>query len=154
LYFINSIHGILLTFNNREATGCTFTQGYWKTHGPNAKGNNSNEWDLANITLGNTSYTQAEALSIFNAPVKGNGLISLAHQLLAAKLNLANGVVDPSITAAITAADALIGNLVVPPVGSGYLDPAVTAALTGQLAAFNEGITGPGHCGEETGNPL
>jgi hypothetical protein len=152
-YFINSIHGVRLTFTNSvTVAGCTFTQGYWKTHGPTPKGNNSNEWDLVSITLGSTPYTQAEALSIFNTAVKGNGLISLAHQLMAAKLNVANGVVDPNIGAVITAADALIGTLVVPPVGTGSLSTSATSALAGQLAAFNEGVTGPGHCGNEVVN--
>jgi hypothetical protein len=150
--FINSIHGVRLTFTNVVAAGCTYTQGYWKTHGPIPKGKNSNEWNVANITLGTKSYTALEALSIFNTPVGGNGLISLAHQLLAAKLNVANGASSATIAATITAADALIGSLVVPPVGSGYLDPATTSTLTGLLGAFNEGITGPGHCGDEVVN--
>jgi hypothetical protein len=154
-FFVNSYHGFVVVITNTydppppPPSGCTYTQGYWKTHGPTPKGNNSNEWDLASIQLGTTVYTQAQALSIFNTPVAGNGLISLAHQLMAAKLNVANGVVDPNIGAVIAAADALIGSLVVPPVGTGKLKPADTSTLTGQLAAFNEGATGPGHCGDE-----
>jgi hypothetical protein len=147
--FINSIHGVRLTFTNVVAQGCTLTQGFWKTHGPIPKGKNSNEWDLNTITLGTVNYTQLQALSIFNTPVGGNGLISLAHQLMAAKLNIANGANGGSIAATIAAADALIDGLVVPPVGSGFLDPSTTSALTGALAAFNEGVTGPGHCGDE-----
>jgi hypothetical protein len=151
-YFTNSFHGYVVTFTNtftEPPVGCTFTQGYWKTHGPAAKGNNTNVWPVSSLTLGTVTYTASQLQSILDAPVKGNGLISLAHQLIAAKLNIANGASGSSIASTITAADALIGSLVVPPVGGGSLDPAVTAALTDALDAFNSGLTGPGHCGSE-----
>ena len=127
--------------------GCTFTQGYWKTHGPIPTGNNVNEWPVASLTLGTVSYTDLELQSIFDTPAVGNGLISLAHQLIAAKLNVANGANDASVAAAIASADALIGGLVVPPVGAGSLAPAATSALTSVLDSFNQGAIGPGHCG-------
>jgi len=146
-FFINSIHGIRVTYTNTfTAPGCTLTQGFWKTHGPNAKGNNTNQWDLTTITLGTVNYTQAQAQAIFETPVAGNGLISLAHQLIAAKLNIANGANGSTIAATIAAADALIGSMVVPPVGGGFLAPSATSALTEALDDFNTGVTGPGHC--------
>jgi hypothetical protein len=126
--------------------GCTLTQGYWKTHGPIPTGNNSNEWDVTSLTLGSVSYTDLELQSIFNTPAAGNGLIALAHQLMAAKLNVANGADDTAVAAAIADADALIGGLICPPVGSGSLSNGSTSALTGALASYNEGLTGPGHC--------
>lgn len=127
--------------------GCTFTQGYWKTHGPIPTGNNSNEWDVTQLTLGAVTYTDLELQAIFNTPAGGNGLIALAHQLIAAKLNVANGADGSSIAAAIAAADALIGGLVVPPVGAGSLPNSATSALISTLTNFNEGAIGPGHCG-------
>jgi hypothetical protein len=132
--------------------GCTFTQGYWKTHGPDAcrTGNNANEWPASvqanGLTLGTVSYTADELCSVFNTPAGGNGLLTLAHQLIAAKINIANGADPSAIQSAIDSADALIGALVVPPVGSGLLAPGVTATLTGELTDYNEGTTGPGHC--------
>jgi len=128
-------------------TNCTFTQGYWKTHGPIPTGNNSNEWPVTSLTLGTVTYTDLELLAIFNTPAAGNGLISLAHQLMAAKLNIANGADGSSVAGAIAAADALIGGLVVPPVGTGSLPNSATSSLNGTLASFNEGAIGPGHCG-------
>ncbi len=127
---------------------CTFTQGYWKTHGPAGcvTGNNTNEWLATSLMLGTVSYTDAELCSIFNQPAAGNGLISLAHQLIAAKLNIAAGADGSSINASIAAADALIGGLVVPPVGTDSLPNAQTSALVDALSDFNEGVTGPGHC--------
>jgi hypothetical protein len=146
---INSFHGVRLTFTNVEVAGCTYTQGFWKTLGPSAKANNSNEWPVASLTLGTVVYTAAELQAILNTPVKDNGLISLAHQLIAAKLNVANGASSATIAASIAAADPLIGALVIPPVGGGSLDPSTTSALTGALAGYNEGVTGPGHCDDE-----
>ncbi|HET9371100.1 MAG TPA: hypothetical protein VFO19_12660 [Vicinamibacterales bacterium] len=126
--------------------GCTQSQGYWKTHGPVPTGNNQNEWPVSSLTLGTVNYTALELQSIMNAPVAGNGLISLAHQLIAAKLNIANGANGAAVAATIAAADALIGALVVPPVGTDALAPSATSALVDVLTQFNEGAIGPGHC--------
>lgn len=129
-----------------DTGGCTFTQGYWKTHGPVPTGNNENEWPVNNLNLGSVTYTDLQLQSIFDTPAAGNGLIALAHQLIAAKLNVANGASDAAVAADIAAADALIGGLVVPPVGSGFLNPSATSSLITALTNFNEGKTGPGHC--------
>ena len=130
--------------------GCTFTQGYWKAHGPTPKGNNEYVWPQSvkddGLFIGNPLYTAVQLLSIFNQEPKGNGLVSLAHQLIAAKLNIANGANPSAIAATITAADALIGALIVPPIGGGELTPAQTSALNDALTDYNEGATGPGHC--------
>src|SRR6185436_1929062 len=127
-------------------SGCTYTQGYWKTHGPIPTGNNGNEWPVSSLDLGSVTYTDLEMLSIFNTPAAGNGLISLAHQLMAAKLNVADGADDSAIAGTIAAADTLIGSLVAPPVGAGSLSNSATSALVGALTNYNEGATGPGHC--------
>jgi cysteine-rich repeat protein len=119
---------------------CTLTQGYWKNH--------VDAWPVASLKLGSVSYTKVELLAILKAPVKGNGLIQLAHQLIAAKLNIAAGADDAAVSAAIDQADALIGSLVCPPTGEGKLATHATSSLEGKLAAFNEGDLGPGHCGD------
>lgn len=129
----------------QQAT-CTYSQGYWKTHGPIPTGNNLNEWNVTSLLLGTVPYSNAQLQAIFETPAAGNGLIALAHQLIAAKLNLSNGADGTDALAAIAAADALIGGRVVPPVGAGYLAPASTSALITALSDYNEGATGPGHC--------
>ena len=129
--------------------GCTFTQGYWKTHGPTGcvTGNNTNTWPVNNLTVGAVNYTDLQLCSIFNTPAGGNGLIALAHQLIAAKLNIASGAAPDAATAqCIVDADTLIGGLVIPPVGSDSLSPGATSTLTTCLDNFNTGLTGPGHC--------
>lgn len=134
------------TLSCTEVPACTYTQGYWKTHGPVPVGENTNTWPVTSLTLGSVSYTDLQLLAIFNTAAAGNGLLALAHQLIAAKLNLANGTDPTSIAATVAAADALIASLVVPPVGTGYLAPAVTSSLTTLLDNYNNGATGPGHC--------
>jgi hypothetical protein len=121
---------------------CTFTQGYWKNHGPTgcASGNNTNAWPVTSLTLGSVGYTDLDLCSILQNSASGNGLVFLAHQLIAAKLNVASGAQCPAAASAIAAADALIGNLVVPPIGGGFLSPGTTSGLTNTLDDFNNGV--------------
>jgi hypothetical protein len=130
---------------------CTLTQGYWKNHNDlvcvsDPKSPLCVAWPTTSLTLGTVTYTEEQLLSILDAPASGNGLLALAHQLIAAKLNVANGADDSAVASAIAAADTLIGGLVVPPVGTGYLAPSATSSLTTTLTNFNEGAIGPGHC--------
>jgi hypothetical protein len=55
----------------------------WKNH-PEA-------WLVTELQLGNTTYTQEQLLAILHEPVRANGLSILAHQEIAAKLNIASG---------------------------------------------------------------
>jgi len=122
------------------AENCTFTIGYWKTH--------PEVWPVSSLTLGTVNYTAAELLSILLQPSGGNGLIVLAHQLIAAKLNIAGGADPTPVAGTIAAADAQIGGLVVPPVGAGYLSPASTSGNATILDNYNNGNLGVPHCGE------
>lgn len=123
-----------------SVTNCTYTQGYWKNHEEN--------WPVMSLFLGSVNYSAAQLDAILGQPVAGNGLVSLAHQLIAAKLNIQNGADPTAAAAAIAAADALIGALVVPPVGGDSLPPSTTASLTQTLDNYNNGLIGPGHCGQ------
>jgi len=140
------------TLNCNDVGGCTFTQGYWKTHGPvgcNPSGG-ANVWpadvQTNGLTIGSVVYTADQLCSILNTPAAGNGLLVLAHQLIAAKINIANGSDPTDAALCIASADALIGGLVIPPVGGGSLSAASTSSLTSCLTNYNEGATGPGHC--------
>ena len=137
-----------LPCSNDYTGGCTLTQGYWKTHGPVGcnPSSGANVWPVSSLTLGTVLYSDVQLCSILNTAASGNGLIALAHQLIAAKFNIANGADPSAVSGYIAAADALIGALVIPPVGSGYLAPSATSALTAYLTAYNEGASGPGHC--------
>jgi hypothetical protein len=122
--------------------GCTLTQGYWKNH--------LDAWPVNILTLGTVNYDSGDLLGILNAsPGHGggaNGLLILAHQLIATKLNIASGADATSIQSAVNAADAMIGSLVIPPLGTGFLSSSSTSTLVGQLDDYNNGVTGPGHC--------
>ncbi len=135
--------------------GCTYTVGFWKTHGPAGcvTGNNTDVWPVTSLTLGTVTYTDAQLCSILNTPAGGNGLISLAHQLIAAKLNIANGADGSSVAGTIAAADALIGGLIIPPVGSGFLNPSASDPYTSTLDDYNNGLVGPPHCGTVPARP-
>jgi len=120
---------------------CAFTQGYWKNH--------PESWPVTSLMLGSTSYTQAELLRIFGLSVQGNGLVSLAHQLIAAKLNVAAGADDGDIADDIAAADQMIGSLIVPPIGAGHLSTSQTSALNDALDGFNNSKLSGADCNDE-----
>ncbi len=117
------------------------TVGFWKNH--------PETWPASAtpMLLGTVSYTASQLLSILGQPAQGNGLISLAYQLISVKLNLANGSDPTNIAATIASADLLIGGLVIPPIGSGSLPPSQTNPLTQTLDDYNNGrIPGVNNC--------
>jgi hypothetical protein len=119
---------------------CTYTQGYWKNHPEN--------WPVETITIGGVTYGKAEAIAILNTPPKGDATYILAHQLIAAKLNIAKGAVaGPNMQQVIARADTWLKKN---PLGSNPADPARKQGIkfADLLAKWNEGIIGPGHCEE------
>jgi len=130
--------------DDEEQFGCTVTQDSWLESGPTGAGEDL--WPGDGLTLGNVFYTELQIESILATPAGGNGLIALAHQLITAKLNIANGASSVSVLSSIMAGDSLIGNLVVPPVGSAMLTTTSTASVTASLRSYNEGVIGPGSC--------
>ena len=130
---------VFATTTSIPSDNCTYTQGYWKTH--------ASAWPVTSLTLGSVTYSQAQLLSILNTPAHGNGLLILAHQLIASKLNFAAGADPTPVSAAAAAADAMIGGLVIPPVGAGYLAPASVNATANTLDDYNNGTLGVPHCG-------
>ena len=147
---------------------CTYTQGYWGNHGgppgcDRAPVNHPDpEWCPAilqgGLQLGDRMYSPARLCSIMSAPGQGVGLIALAHQLIAAQLNLCNGAGScPDLVQAIADANAAIGNADLiallgtncggkPPKPAGCAPPPPSNDV---LTAFNEGeLCGNGHCGD------
>lgn len=126
------------TGDDDDDDGCTYTIGYWKNH-PDA-------WPVQQLTLGDVVYTKAEAIALLNTPPKkGDATIILAHQLIGAKLNVANGADDTAVADTIADADDwLVGH----PVGTNPKGPsrAIGIALSETLDAYNNGDIGPGHC--------
>ena len=137
-YFALLLAGALALAAPAHAANCTYTLGYWWNHG--------SVWPVTTLQLGTVSYNQSQLMSILANDPSTNGLVQLSRQLIAVKLNIAFGANASAISTTVAQADALIGGLVVPPVGSDYLAPSVTGALIIQLDYFNTGIIGPGHC--------
>jgi hypothetical protein len=79
---------------------CPLTQGFWKNH--------SNAWPVTSLTLGTETYTEAELLALLRTPVRGDASLILAHQLIAAKLNIANGSDPTPVNATIADAFSLL----------------------------------------------
>ena len=120
------------------------TKGFWTTHGTGAcaVATPTGVWPSGCMPLlrGNVAYTEAQLCAIYNTPASGNGLISLAHQLITTKLNACNGSNTTNVAATIAAADAQIGNLVIPPIGGGFIHPSQTSSNTNTLDNYNNGI--------------
>ena len=77
-------------------SNCPYSYGFWKTHGDQncQAGNNADFWPAAAFPmfLGSNFYSESEVCDILHrTPQGGNALVNLAHQLIAAKLNIANG---------------------------------------------------------------
>lgn len=83
--------------------GEPLTPGYWKNH-PEA-------WPIESIMIGGITYTKAEALEILWMANAKDATYQLASHLIAAKLNVANGVTAPtSVLNAIADADDFLEN--------------------------------------------
>jgi len=143
--FINSIHGIRLTFTNEAvSSGCTFTQGYYKNHesyvqkilGPNGT---LNIGTIASPFL--LTAAQIDA-TLGTPPKKGDAYYILTHQLITAELNiLGGGSAPPAVQQAIADGNAILADKVVT---AAERDQAI--AVSAILDDYNNGLTGPGHC--------
>lgn len=133
-------------FGAEEVPPCVLSQGFWKNH--------PEDWPVSDLELGTVLYDQSQLLQILREKVKGNGLVSLAKQLIAAKLNIASGsLVPPGVQDAIDSADAQIDGLVIPPIGGGSLRPNITGPNREILADYNNGLSdGPASCGVDEGS--
>lgn len=129
-------------FGFRSGGYCTRTQGYWKNH--------EEVWPVNSLTIGDRTYTKSELLALFRTPVRGDSSISLAHQLIAAKLNFYAGAAVPAtVPGWFASADGLLsgfGKKLPYDVKSAAMD-----TLGGQLDAYNNGqITGASHCDDSS----
>ena len=122
-------------------SGCTHPATYWAVSGPSSE---ERRWPVqGGLMLGNRFYTESEIESLMESASTGRGVVELSHQLIAAKLNVANGATDPFIDEKIRDADAAIGNV---DVTRSKLAPGQAAPHIEALLAFNQGVTGPGAC--------
>src|SRR5258708_5881573 len=85
---------------------CPLTQGFWKNH--------PDDWPVLSLTLGTVTYTEAQLITILKTPVAGDASLDLAHQLIAAMLNVDNGSNPAPISATITDANGDLGTGTIP----------------------------------------
>ena len=73
--------------------------------------NNSSAWPVATLTVGSQTYTQSELLTVLLLPTaqrEADASLLVAHQLIAAKLNVANGSDPTPIGTTVADADRLL----------------------------------------------
>jgi len=147
----NTIHVVVHCDN-----GCTLTQGYWKTHskyGPASKPDAT--WNLLPGGLGPDTVfflSGATWFKVFWTAPAGNAYYNLAHQYMAARLNVLDGASAPaSVTNALAAATTLFQTYTPAQIGALKGSDSLRKQfvdLAGILGSYNEGAIGPGHCDE------
>ncbi|MFW1676644.1 vWA domain-containing protein [Pontibacter sp. JAM-7] len=120
-----------------SANECPLSQGYWKNH--------EELWPVGSLIVGvdmDDEYTAEELLEILNTPPKkGNAYLILAHQAIAALLNIQNGA-DPSvISAELDAALAALDDVDL--LGGDHTKDTDLNALAGVLDDYNNRILTP-----------
>lgn len=109
------------------SANCPLGHGYWKSH-PEA-------WTVDSLTLGGQTYTKPELVTLLTVATKGDASIILARQLVAAKLNLANGSDPAPINSTVVHADGILSGF------SGKLPFKVKpSAVSGQTMTADAGI--------------
>ena len=130
--------------------GCTLTQGYWKTHSEYGPAPYDNTWAKlaggADTPFFGTGKSYYEVL--WTAPKGGNPYYILAHQYIAAELNVLNGASVPSdVLDDWNQAGGLLSTY-----GGSIPKKSPDGLLAIQLAEtlddYNNGLIGPGHCSE------
>lgn len=151
----NDVAGIAVEVTQLcDVQGCTFTQGYWKTHvnyaaKPQFSKKRDATWDLidgsgtanenATFFLSGNSY-----IVVMWTPPKGNAYYLLAHQYIAAKLNVLDGASSSVIASDLAQAEAWFAAY--GPSHPFWKKNQAAITLAGKLASYNEGTIGPGHC--------
>ena len=110
---------------------CPQPHGYWK--------NNPDAWPVNSLMLGRQTYTKAELLTILKTRIgsgpKADATLILADQLIAAKLNIANGADGTAVTSTITHADSVLSGY------SGKLPYKVRTNTTNGRGMVNDAAT-------------
>ena len=87
------------TCGSQTPTICPRTQGYWQA--------NPDAWPVSSLTLGSQTYTKNQLLALLSSPARGDASVVLAQQMIAALLNIANGVDSTPVAGTLAHADGL-----------------------------------------------
>ena len=127
--------------------GCTYTQGYWKTHAKKCRKYDTT-WDLignngSKTIFFNSGKTYFKVL--WTPPRRGNAYYILAHQYIAAELNQLNGASIPDeVLTAFNSAKTLFAASLDDTIGDTSRQEWIELAQI--LDDYNSGLIGPGHC--------
>ncbi len=129
------------------AGGCTLTQGYWKTHSRYGPAPYDDTWAL--IGEDTVFYLSVKTYyQVLWTPPQGNAYYNLAHQYIAAKLNILNGAsTTPAVDSALTGAQAFFTTKN-PTNTLTKAQRTQLLAYAATLDSYNNGLIGPGHCSE------
>ena len=129
------------------AGGCTLTQGYWGTH--SSKG--PAKYDATWATLESSPFYQSGTTyyGVLQLPTKGNAYYILAHQFIAAKLNILKGAAAPA-GFDMSAVETFFQTYTPAQIGALKGSAPARAQAVGwaaTLASYNEGNLNVPHCG-------
>jgi hypothetical protein len=146
-----------VTANVACGGGCTLTQGYWKTHSHHGPAPEDDAWFLLGDVDGDTTSEGADEnffisgqtyYQVLWTPPAGNAYYILAHQYIAAKLNILNGATStPAVNSAITFAESFFSSKM-PSSSLSKTERKQATDNAATLDKYNNGVTGPGHCSE------
>lgn len=133
------------------SAGCTLTQGYWKTHGREGPAPYDARWRNVGALEEDTPFFRAGQtwIEVFRTPVQGRAYYALAHQYMAAKLNVLAGASAGALGDALGTAEAFLAAST-PATAVSAAQRTELLALADLLDRFNSGVIGPGHCDEQT----
>lgn len=137
--YLNAYHSDIVTYFSIPVVinrGCTYTQGWYKNQG------------VGSLPAGNFFKSGQTYLQVLDTPPKGgNVYYQLAHQYIAARLNRNSASGTAAVDAALAGALVYFG-IATPSatVPAGYTS-AQLLAWASTLDSYNNGFTGPGHCG-------
>jgi hypothetical protein len=137
-------------------TGCTLTQGYWKTHNDSFKGGAPSDptWLLIGPAAEQTTFflSGQTYFQVMWTSGGGNAYYILAKQYIAAELNILAGADGSAVTTTLSTATTLFNTYTPAQIGALKGNNALRQqfiSLAGILGSYNEGLIGPGHCDQD-----
>jgi hypothetical protein len=149
--------------------GCTLTQGYWKTHSEFGPAPYDSTWAMLPNGASTIFFLSGQSWYQVFWTSPGNGSMAkntpdppasresvkhayyiLAHQYMAAKLNILKGASStPAVDAAIVWAETCFFNIYSPSSNVNKTVSQQAISYASLLDQYNSGLIGPGHCSED-----
>jgi hypothetical protein len=135
-------------FGNYIPAGCTYTQGYWKTHSKYGPAPYDDGWERLEPDGEDTIFflNRQSWYEVFWTAPAGNAYYILAHQYMAAVLNVLNGASPIGIVPTLADAEGLFNTYTPDQVAGNPSLHGEFVDLAEILDDYNNGLIGPGHC--------